>query len=349
MAEKKETVTYFSLQKDIEAGKFQPIYLLHGEEPYYIDRLSDLIVDKALSEDERDFNLSVYYGSEANVRDVIASCKEYPAFSQYKVVVLREAQNVSKQSGGRGKDLELFKLYAENPLRSTILVICHKGGAMSAKAFIDTMKKVQTGVVFSSPKVSDFGLQPLITNYCASIGCNIDAKSAALLAESIGNDLSRLFGEIDKLKILVGENRMITPELIERNIGISKDYNSFELQDALSSRNAEKAYRILAYFERNSKEHPVQPVIVSLFNYFTSVLLVHSSKDKSAAHLMQVVGTKSQYRLNKIIDTGRRYSKMACVNIIGYLRECDVKSKGMGSRQDPYDLLNELIFKILHS
>lgn len=350
MAEKKETVTYFSLRKEIEAGKFHPIYLLHGEEPYYIDQLSDLIVEKALREDERDFNLSIYYGSDADVREVISTCKQYPAFSQYKVVVLREAQNVNKQSGGRSKDLELLKLYAENPLRSTILIVCNKDGAIKAKPFVDALKKEHTGVVFSSDKVrNDRDLKSVITNYATSIGCNIDMKSVSMLADFIGNDLSRMFSELDKLKLLVAADNNITPELIERNIGISKDFNNFELEDALITRNAAKAYRIIDYFEKNPKNNPVVVTVSMLFGFFSGVLLVRASKDQSQAALLAAAGTKSVWRLGKFKEAARYYSTQACVNIIGYLRECDVKSKGMGSRQDQYALLKELIYKILHS
>lgn len=350
MAEKKDAVTYFSLRKDIEARKLQPIYLLQGEEPYYIDKLSELIVDTALQEDEKDFNLSIYYGTDADVREVISTCKQYPAFSEYKVVVLREAQNVAKQSGGRSKDLDLFKLYAENPLRSTILIVCNKDGAIKSKAFVDALKKHKTGVVFESNKVRrDSDLKQLINNYATSISCNIDMKSVTMLADFIGNDLSRLFSELDKLKLLVGDNKNITPELIERNIGISKDYNNFELEDALATKNATKAYRIIDYYEKNPKNNPVVVTVSMLFGFFSSVLLVRTCKDQSQQALLAAAGTKSVFRLGKFKDAARYYSTQACVNIIGYLRECDVRSKGMGSRQDSYALLRELVYKILHS
>ena len=350
MAEKKEAVTYFSLRKDIEAKKLQPIYLLQGEEPYYIDKLSELIVDTALQEDEKDFNLSIYYGTDANVREVISTCKQYPAFSEYKVVVLREAQNVAKQSGGHSKDLDLFKLYAENPLRSTILIVCNKDGAIKSKPFVDALKKFKTGVVFDSNKIRrDSDLKQLINNYATSISCNIDMKSVTMLADFIGSDLSRLFSELDKLKLLVGDDKKITPELIERNIGISKDYNNFELEDALATKNATKAYRIIDYYEKNPKNNPVVVTVSMLFGFFSSVLLVRASKDQSQQALLAAAGTKSVFRLGKFKDAARYYSTQACVNIIGYLRECDVRSKGMGSRQDSYALLRELVYKILHS
>lgn len=357
MAEKKDTTTYFSLCNEVKAGKFRPIYILHGEEPYYIDKLSELIVNTALSEDERDFNLQVFYGNDAQVTDVINSCKQFPMFAEHRVVVLREAQLIAKQGPGHKDDLNLFFHYAKQPLNSTILVICHKGGKISAKKFTDEAvrdhdKVEYRGVVMESAKVKNDSrdLMAIIHGYCTSMNVTIDNKSMAMLSEFIGNDLSRLFGELDKLRILLGDSEKgITPELIEKNIGISKDFNTFELQDALRVRNAVKAYRIIDYFEKNPKNNPLPPIISILFSFFANVLVVRATKDKSTPALLEATGFKSPWQLGKVQEAAKNYSTQACVNIIGYLRECDVKSKGMGSLQDGYDLLRELVYKILHS
>lgn len=357
MAEKKETTTYFSLCNEIKASKFRPIYILHGEESYYIDKLSDLIVSTALSEDERDFNLNIFYGNDASVTDVVNACKQYPVFAERRVVVLREAQLIPKQGPGHKDDLNLFYHYADRPLGSTILVVCHKGGKISAKKFTDEAVKEHEnvpyrGVVMESAKVKNDSrdLMGVINNYCTSLNMSIDNKSMAMLSEFIGNDLSRLFGELDKLRILVGDSgKGITPELIEQNIGISKDFNTFELQDALRVRNAVKAYRIIDYFEKNPKSNPLPPIISILFSFFANVLVVRANKDKSTQALFEATGIKSAWQLGKVQEAAGNYSTQACVNIIGYLRECDVKSKGMGSLQDQYALLRELIYKILHS
>ncbi len=170
-----------------------------------------------------------------------------------------------------------------------------------------------------------------------------------MLADAIGTDLARLFGEIDKLKLLVGKDHRITPELIERNIGISKDYNNFELEDALIRRDGPKALTIAHYFERNPKEHPIAPKLSQLFNFFTAVLLLNTARVTDDTSLMQRVGTSSAYRLKKFKEAASFYNTRACVNVISYLRECDVKSKGNGSRQDQFSLFNELIYKILHA
>lgn len=226
MAVKRETVTFTALSKEIKSGKFRNIYVLQGEEPYYIDRLQQLIIDTALTEDQRDFNLTLFYGNNTNVRDVISTCCQYPAFSQYKVVVVREAQLIPKLPGHKD-DFDIFASYAERPLASTILVICHKGATLKSKPFTDALKANKSGVIFDSNKVKEGrDLEGLIVNYANSLECNIDHKATSMLADHIGTDIARLFSELDKLAMLTDDNN-ITPELIERNIGISKDFNNF--------------------------------------------------------------------------------------------------------------------------
>ena len=348
MAVKRETVTFTTLSKEIKSGQFRKIYVLQGEEPYYIDRLQQLIIDTALTEDQRDFNLSLYYGNNANVREVISACRQYPAFSQYKVVIVREAQLIPKQQGHKN-DLDLFASYAEKPLASTILVICHKEAALKSKPLTDILKTMKDAVVFDSQKVREGReLNALIVNYANSLGSNIDNKATSMLADHIGTDIDRLFSELDKL-VMLSDDGNITPLLIEQNIGISKDFNNFELEDALSNRNAVKAFRIVDYFERNPKNNPSIASVAMLFSYFSNVLLVATARDKSLEEIMALVGTRSQWRARKYLEATRMYNTRSLVNIIGYLRECDTRSKGIGSRQDQFQLLKELIYKILHA
>lgn len=348
MAVKRETVTFTALSKEIKSGKFRNIYVLQGEEPYYIDRLQQLIIDTALTEDQRDFNLTLFYGNNTNVRDVISTCCQYPAFSQYKVVVVREAQLIPKLPGHKD-DFDIFASYAERPLASTILVICHKGATLKSKPFTDALKANKSGVIFDSNKVKEGrDLEGLIVNYANSLECNIDHKATSMLADHIGTDIARLFSELDKLAMLTDDNN-ITPELIERNIGISKDFNNFELEDALSRRDAEKAFRIVDYFERNPKNNPLVVSVAMLFSFFSNVLLAATARDKSPEGIMAVVGTRSQWRARKFIDAARVYDTRSLINIIAFLRECDTRSKGIGSRQDSYALLKELVYKILHA
>ena len=348
MAVKRDTMTFTSLSKEIKGGKFRNIYVLQGEEPYYIDRLQQLIIDTALTEDQRDFNLSLYYGNTANVREVISACQQYPAFSERKVVVVREAQLIAKQPGHKN-DLDLFASYAEKPMPTTVLVICHKGGALKSKPFSTALKEANSGVVFDSNKVKEGrDLENLIVSYANSLSCNIDNKATSMLADHIGTDIARLFSELDKLAMLA-EDGNITPLLIEKNIGISKDFNNFELEEALSKRDAVKAFRIVDYFERNPKNNPSVISVAMLFSFFSNVLLAATARDKSPDSIMALVGTRSQWRARKFLDATRMYNTRSLVNIIGYLRECDTRSKGIGSRQDQYALLKELIYKILHA
>ena len=347
MPPKKTGVSYISLRNEIMQRKFRHIYVLEGEEPYYIDSLTDLIVANALSDDERDFNLTVAYGADANINDLIGACRRYPVMAQRQVVVLKDAQNAGKSSATG--NLDSFKFYAQRPLDTTILVICYKGGALKAKGFLDELKSSKAGVVFESSKVRDYELPGVIASHVKNLGLSIDNKSATMLATSIGTDLSRLFGEIAKLQMLTGPDKRISPELVEKNIGISKDYNNFELEDALIARNGAKAYRIIDYYEKNPKHNPVAITVSQLFSFFSSVLLLRTSKDHSDEGLMKQCNCKSAFRLKKFKEAAQRYSTLSCVNIISYLRECDTKSKGHGSRQDGYALLKELIFKILHA
>lgn len=352
MAAKKEDVTFLSLLNDINAKRFKPIYVLYGEEGYYIDRLEEAIVENALSPDERDFNLNIIYGADvADIRNVIAMCKQFPAMSEYQVVVIREAQTVGKQNNkGNANELNQLKHYAAQPLNSTILVVCNKGEAIKGKEFVDTVKKNNVGVVFRSDRLREGrAVEMAALEYVKSLGCVIDEKALSMIASNVGNDISRLYTEIDKLKILVKDDHRISPELIERNIGISKDYNNFELEQALSTRNAKKAFEILNYFERNPKGNPTVVTVSMLFSYFSKLLVYRTVSRKPEAEIMAAMGTKSPYRVKKIGEAARNYSTAACVNIISWIRECDVKSKGMGSRQDANALLRELVYKILHA
>lgn len=352
MAVKKEDVSFLGLLNQIKAKKFHPIYVLHGEESYFIDRLEEAIVENALSVDERDFNLNMIYGADVtDIRNVISLCKQYPVMAEHQVVVIREAQTVGKLNNkGNANELNQLKHYAAQPLSSTILVVCNKTEAIKGKEFVDAVKKNKTGVVFRSDKLREGRPMELAAlEYIKSLGCTIDDKALSMMASNVGNDISRLYTEIDKLRILVNDSRRITPELIERNIGISKDYNNFELEEALASRNAKKAFEIINYYEKNPKVNPTVVTVSMLFGYFSKMLIYRTSAGKSQEELMAALGTKSPWRVKKIGEASKYYSTAACVNIISWIRECDVKSKGMGSRQDANALLRELVYKILHA
>ena len=340
-ATKKEAVTYSQLATEISRHAFRPIYLLMGEESFYIDDLEQKIVARAISEDERDFNLTVCYGVDVDAREVINMCKRYPVMAERQVVVVREAQNI--------KDPDLFKFYAEKPQHSTILVLCNKNGNMKAPEFIKLLKNGDAGVVFESAKLKDALVTKVISDYASDHRCNIDSKSAAMMADYVGTDVSHLVNEMDKLIMLVGEGGRITPEVIERNIGISKDFNNFELEDAIKYRKVDKAFRIIDYFTKNPKKNPSVVTVSLLFNYFSTLLLALTAKDKSERGIMAQIEAKSAYRVKMVMEGAKSYNTAQCVNIISYIREFDRKSKGMDSRQEEYALLRELISKILYS
>ena len=341
MAVKKDSLSYIEVCNSVNSGKFAPIYVLMGEESYYIDQLEELITSKALTNDEKEFNLTIAYGLDTDIRTVMNECKRYPIMSNYQVVILREAQN--------NKELDLLRLYAEKPLESTILIICHKHSNIKAPEFLKELKAKSTGIVFESKKISENNVGQIINDYVTSKGGKIDAKATSMLKDFVGTDLARIFGEVDKLFILLGDNKYITPEIIERNIGISKDFNNFELENAIRIKNALKANQIINYFERNPKNNPTVLTIGLLFSFFSNLLLARTAKVKTEQGIMDALGIKSSYRAKIFIEAMKYYSTAGCVNIIGYLREFDTKSKGINSRQNEYQLLRELIYKILHS
>ena len=334
-------MTYSQLAAEIKKGIFHPIYVLMGEESFYIDDLEEKIVNAALGEDEKDFNLTVCYGVDVDAKEVVSTCKRYPVMAERQVVVLREAQNVSNP--------DVFKFYAQNPLNSTILVICCKNGNFKATEFLKTVKANNVGVVFESKRLDEKNISKVIEDFVVAHGCKIDSKATYMLKDYVGFDVSRLVNEVGKLVILVGVGDTITPDLIERNIGISKDFNNFELENAVRSRNVAKANEIVEYFAKNPKNNPTILTVSLLFSFFSTLLLAHTSKDKTEQGIMAQIDAKSPYRARIFMDAMRFYSTANCVNIISYIREFDRKSKGMQSRQNEYDLLKELIFKILYT
>lgn len=337
---KKEALSAIQISTEVRKNHFSPIYVLMGEESYYIDYLSELILNRVLTEDERDFNLTIFYGLDSDVKNVISACKRYPVMSQYQVILVREAQMM--------KDLDMLQHYATQPLKSTILILCNKEGNMKAPEFLKMAKTSDDIVIFESKKITEANAGKIILDYVTEKGCTINTKAISMLKDFIGTDVARLFGEINKLTILLADSKEITPELIEKNIGISKDYNNFELENALREKNAIKAMKIIDYFEKNPKNNPTVLTTSIIFSFFSNLLLVHTSKDKSEHGLMEQLDSKSPYRVKIFMEATRYYSASGCVATIEYLREFDTKSKGINSRQNEYALLKELIYKILH-
>ena len=337
----KQEITCDDIIKELKTGQYRPIYYLMGEEPYYIDLISDYITDNILNETEKEFNLTVVYGADVDVATIINAAKSYPMMSEHQVVVVKEAQNI--------RNMEELSYYLQKPLLSTILVICHKHGVL------DRRKKLaaeieKSGILFESKKVKDAQLPAFITSYMKRKGVDLEPKATSMLADFVGTDLSRLTGELEKLIITLpkGQTR-VTPEQIEHNIGISKDYNNFELRSAIVEKDVLKANRIIKYFEENPKTNPIQMTLSLLFGFFSNLMLAYYAPEKSEQGIAAFLGLKSPWQSREYLNAMRRYNGVKTMQIIGEIRYADAKSKGVGnSSLNDGALLRELVFKILH-
>ncbi len=334
-----EAVTFDSLKSQLAKRQYAPVYLLHGEEGYYIDALVK-IFEQILPIEERDFNMYTMYAPEVSVDTVMDTCRRYPMMSEYQVVILKEAQAIN------AAQLNRLHLYASQPSPTTILVICCRGAVAKAKDLIAEIKK-NNGVVFLSEKIKERNAINNIGSYIKLKGLNAEPKALEMLRDYIGTDLSRLYNEIDKLALILGANAMITPESIERNIGVSKDYNNFELIDALAQKDSLRAYKIIEYFRQNSKNNPAVVTVMALFGYFSDLLTLYFTKDKSEANLKSMVGAKWDIQFAKFKHGMRNYNAYQVIEIVAAIRDFDAKSKGIGSRQNEYLLFKDLVFHIL--
>ena len=337
----KQEITCDDILKELRAKQYRPVYYLMGEEPYYIDLIADYITDNILTETEKEFNLTVVYGADVDIATVINAAKRYPMMSEHQVVVVKEAQNI--------RNMEELSYYLQKPLLSTILVICHKHGVL------DRRKKLaaeieKTGVLFESKKVKDAQLPAFITSYMKRKGIYVEPKATAMLADFVGADLSRLTGELEKLIITLpkGHTR-VTPEQIEKNIGISKDYNNFELRSALVEKDVLKANKIIKYFEENPKTNPIQMTLSLLFGFFSNLMLAYYAPEKSEQGIANMLGLRTPWQAKDYLAAMRRYNGVKTMQIIGEIRYADAKSKGVGNPSlSDGDILRELVFKILH-
>lgn len=334
-------VTYEDIIKSIKEKDFSPVYFLMGEEDYYIDRISDYIMDSVLSETEKEFNLTVVYGAETDIASVINAAKRYPMMAEHQVVVVREAQML--------KNLDELIYYLQKPQPSTILVICYKHGALDKRKKL-TAELEKRGVLFESKRLKDTQLPGFITSYLKRKKVDIEPKAAEMIAEFVGADLNRMAGELEKLIIaLPSGNNRITPELIEKNIGISKDYNSFELRSALVMKDSMKAFKIVKYIEDNPKNNPLQPILAVLFNYYANLMLAYYAPDKSDRGIAAQLGLRSEWLAKEYIAGMKSYSGVKVMKIIEAIRTCDASSKGIENPSTcDGELLRELVFFILH-
>lgn len=337
---KKEQLSFDAIMSQISRREFKPVYFLMGDESYYIDRITDAILDRVLEEGEKDFNEIVRYGGDVNVADIVNEARFYPSFAQYRVVVIKEAQEVKK--------LEDLVNYVEKPLFSTILVINYKNGNFDRrKKLIAEVEK--HGILFESKKLYDNQLPSWVNVFVEKKGLKIDPKASQMLADFIGADLNRMAGELEKLLITMPQNQTrITPELVERNIGISKEYNNFEFLKAVVQKDILKANRIAIYFEKNPKNNPLNVTLIVLHNFFSNLMLCHYLPNKNEAGVMQ--GLKIQaFQARDYMFGLRNFSPFKTMEIISLIRECDANMKGIGDTGSSNgDLLRVLLFKILH-
>ncbi|MBB6110606.1 DNA polymerase III, delta subunit [Mucilaginibacter lappiensis] len=335
------------LLKDIKNRKYKPLYLLHGEEPYFIDLVSNYIEHSLLPETEKGFNQTVVYGKDTDMMTVLNAAKRYPMMADYQVVLVKEAQEMKwgKDDDGK-KGIDPVLSYLENPLPSTILVFCYKYGKFDKRK--KTYKAIEkNGIVFESAPLYDNKVPAWIEGYISDKGYKINAQASAMLSEYLGNDLSKIANELEKLMLNVAAGQEITLKLIQDNIGISKEYNVFELQTALSKKDAYKVNQIINYFEANPKANPIVLVLGNLNNYFSKVLAYHYVKDKSQQNLARELGV-NPFFVKDYEQAGRSYNYQKTMQIISYLREYDLKSKGVESNAPHGELMKELMFKILH-
>lgn len=334
-------MTFEQIKADILARRFKPVYLLMGEESYYIDELTNLFVEKVLPEEERDFNQTILYGRETDVRNLITLARGFPMMSEYQLIVVKEAQDMSK--------LDELSVYVQNPLASTILVINYKNGLFDKRKKL-TAEINKYGVIFESNKVPEYKMPAFISSYIQSKGLTIDGKSAQMLADYLGNDLKKFTNEIEKLLIaLPPNNKQITADIIELNIGISKDFNNFELLKAVVEKNIVKVNQIADYFEKNPKNNPMILTLTVLFNFFSNLMICYWAKDKSEQGLAAELGLRSSYQAKDYVQAVRNYNAFKCMEVISLLRAYDAKGKGIGNISTPDgELLKELLYKITH-
>lgn len=334
-------ITYEDILKNAKNRTFAPIYFLMGEEDYYIDKISDYILDSALTESEREFNLTVLYGLDTDIETVINTAKRYPMMSEYQVVIVKEAQKLLR--------LEELTYYLQQPLKSTILIFCYKHGVLDRrKKIVAEINKV--GVLFESKPLKESQVPGFITSYLRRKKIEIEPKASEMMTEFVGTDLSRIVGELEKLIItLPTGQRRITPEQIEENIGISKDYNNFELKNALIEKDILKANKIVKYFSDNPKSNPLQVTLALLFGYFSNLMVAYYAPEKSDQGIAAYLGLKSPWQAKDYIKGMQRYSGVKVMHIVTAIRNCDAQSKGIGnSSVSNGELLRELVFMILH-
>ncbi|PVX50779.1 DNA polymerase III delta subunit [Balneicella halophila] len=332
-------MTFDQIYNDIKQGNYRPIYFLMGNEGYYIDKISDAIEHGVLSEEEKAFNQTVLYGKDVEIGEVITVAKRYPMMAPYQVLIVKEAQEI--------RNIEELALYADNPLETTILVICYRGKTIDKRKSL-AKKLSKSHILFESKRLYDNKVFPWVVARLKEDGYSINPKAGHLLVEYLGSDLAKVNNELQKLQLVLPKGTEITASHIEENIGISKDFNNFELQNAVGKRDITKAIRIARYFDANPKDNPFVVTVSVLYSFFAKIFLYqHISKGKGESAIAKALGVHP-YFLKDYIAASKNFSKKQVADTITLLREYDLKSKGVDNTSTSNgELLQELIFKIL--
>ena len=344
MPEKKNTGTsYETIMRDLKARHFSPIYILMGDESYYIDKISDYIAEHVLRPEERDFNQTVVFGSDISASQIVDSAKAFPMMAEKRVVIVKEAQNL--------KGTEPLVKYFKQPVVSTVLVLCHKNGSIDKRKKIIPAAQIGGAVIFESKKLYERELPGFITSYFMQHEITVEQKAAQMIADHVGADLHRLTSELDKILISFSEaDRMVTPEIVEKEIGVSKDFNAFELRSAIIQRDVYKANLITKYFDNNPKAGSLFSFLPMLFSYFENLMIAFYSPNRSNENaLAQFLELRNGWAARDYLTGLRNYSGMKTMQIISKIREIDAKSKGLDNPNTASsELMKELIFFILH-
>jgi len=333
-------VTYEGIISDLKNRIFKPVYFLAGEESYYIDLITEYIQEKVLPESEKAFNQIILYGDDTNIASIIDTARRFPMMSSHQVLIVKEAQSLKK--------LDDLIIYLEKPLLSTILVFNYKYKTLDKRTKL--FKTLEShGIYFESGRIRDYLIPAWIERYLMLKGIKTDPSASAMLTEYLGTDLHKIVNELDKLIITLPDGKpFITTALIEKNIGISKDYNNFELQKAIGEKNILKSNMIVHYFANNPKDNPITLSIASLFGFFSKLLTFHYLTDKTKNNVASVLKV-NPFFVKEYENSASKYNVSKTVQIISLLRTYDLKSKGYGDPgTDPGDLLKELVFRILH-
>lgn len=332
-------LTVNEIAKSIVAGKLKPVYLLMGPEGYYIDYLCNLINKYSIKDEDKELNLTVFYGKDVTAEDIMNQALRYPIMAERQIVIVREMQNMED-------DPEKLVRYVMHPQPATVLVLCYKNGSLDKRKKLVT-EIAKTGVVFESEKLKDSNLGQFVASYCRGHKFSIEPDAVMMMVEYIGADLSRMSHELDKL-FITSKNNTVTADDVNRHIGISKEYNVFEFRDAIMSKNILKANTILKYMEEHSKTYPIQMVLSVLFNFFSNLMLAYYAPQKDKKGISDFLGLKGEWRARDYINAMQLYTGRKVMNIITEIKNTDAKSKGYANGGDTTHLLKELVYFILH-